>query len=435
MPNSIVTNTAANTALRYMYLNQLATSGSLAKLSSGSRIVKASDDAASLAVGTKLKADVTALKQAAVNASHATSVLQVADGGMARISDILQRMKALAVQASSGSLSDSERAFLDQEYQQLLTQIDDIATQTRFNGQALLNGSLGTTVQTTGVGTGNKTFADATARGISVRVTGDVGAVDPDTTDNVGAEAAFTLEFDQTAADGEVVFTLRQYKPSSAANDYTFAANSESRTFKVSLGKLTELGAGLAANETKTIVLDRTIEFEEAGIAIDLSNFQFTVKYDGTNYTLSGGALDPSSDNSHFRVLQEGQLEFQVGVLITDKISVQISDVTSSGLGVAGTSVATQASAQAASTALDSAIAAINKARADLGAFMSRFEFVSANLATSIENMDAARSVLMDTDVAAEMSKFASAQVLMQANVAMLAQANQLPQNLLKLLQ
>ena len=114
------TNTSANTAIRYLSQNQMAASSSLSKLSSGSRIVWASDDAAGLAVGTKLKADVTALKQAAVNAGQASSLLQVADGGMSQISDILQRMKALAVEAQSGSVTDSERAFIDKEYQALI---------------------------------------------------------------------------------------------------------------------------------------------------------------------------------------------------------------------------------------------------------------------------------------------------------------------------
>ena len=109
MALTATTNTTANTAIRYLRQNDAAASSSLAKLSSGSRIVKSSDDAASLAVGTKIKADVTALKQAAVNASQASSLLQVADGGMSRISDILQRMKALATQSQSGSVTDAER--------------------------------------------------------------------------------------------------------------------------------------------------------------------------------------------------------------------------------------------------------------------------------------------------------------------------------------
>ncbi|MEZ5862508.1 MAG: flagellin, partial [Geminicoccaceae bacterium] len=108
MALTATTNTTANTALRYLSQNNAAASSSLAKLSSGSRIVKASDDAASLAIGTKIKADVTALKQAQVNAGQASSLLQVADGGLSQTTDILMRMKALAVQAQSGSVSDNE---------------------------------------------------------------------------------------------------------------------------------------------------------------------------------------------------------------------------------------------------------------------------------------------------------------------------------------
>ncbi|WP_456237669.1 flagellin N-terminal helical domain-containing protein, partial [Geminicoccus flavidas] len=140
------TNTSANTALRYLAQNSAAASSSLAKLSSGSRIVKASDDAASLAVGTRIKADVTALKQAASNTAQGQSLLQVADGGMSKVADILQRMKSLAVQSQSGSLTDNERQFLNQEYSQLNTQIGEIATQTKFNGAQLLNGSAGKTL-------------------------------------------------------------------------------------------------------------------------------------------------------------------------------------------------------------------------------------------------------------------------------------------------
>ncbi len=405
MPNSIVTNTAANTALRYMYLNQMATSGSLAKLSSGSRIVKASDDAASLAVGTKLKADVTALKQAAINASHASSVLQVADGGMARISDILQRMKSLAVQASSGSLSDNERGFLDKEYQALLNQIDDIADQTRFNGQSLIDGSLGTTVT---LGAGWDTTG-AGSRGMAVRVIGEVDT-------GADTDAIFRISYDANETNGVGTFTLTM-----AGNDDTIG-NADDRTFTATID-ISNTGPD------NVVLYSGTIEFEEAGIALDLTDF--------VARTATAGAADLAAGaNTEFTVTQSGQLSFQVGVDVTsDKVTFSLDDMRTSALGIAGTGVDTQAKAQTANGNLDAAIKTVNAARAKVGALMSRFEFVQANLQTSIENMDAARSVLMDTDVAAEMSKFASAQVLMQANVSMLAQANQLPQNLLKLLQ
>jgi flagellin len=272
MALSVATNTSAATAHRYLKTNDMEASRSLAKLSSGSRIVRASDDAASLAVGTKLRADVNALRQAQVNASHGSSVLQVADGALQQVSDILIRMKALATQAVTGSISDTERGYLNSEFTQLATQLDDIAAQTKFNGDALLDG-------------------------------------------------AFSADF--------------------------------------------------------------------------------AVGTDATN----------------------------------DVISVSITQAMSStGLSLNASAIGTIANAQTASTAIDTAIGNVLSARATLGAQMSRFDFVSANLATSVENIDAARSTLLDVDVAAEMANYSSRQVVMQACVAMLAQANQMPQNLLKLL-
>ena len=272
MALSVATNTSAATAHRYLKANDMEASRSLAKLSSGSRIVRASDDAASLAVGTKLRADVNALRQAQVNASHGSSVLQVADGALQQVSDILIRMKALATQEVTGSISDTERGYLDSEFGELATQLDDIAAQTKFNGDALLDG-------------------------------------------------AFSADF--------------------------------------------------------------------------------AVGTDATN----------------------------------DVINVAITqDMSSTGLALNASAIDTIANAQTASTAIDTAIGNVLSARATLGAQMSRFDFVSANLATSVENIDAARSTLLDVDVAAEMANYSSKQVVMQASVAMLAQANQMPQNLLKLL-
>jgi len=387
MPNSIVTNTAANTALRYLQGNSSAASSSVAKLSSGSRIVKASDDAASLSVGTKLKADVAALKQAQVNASQATSLLQVADGGMARIADILQRMKQLAVQASSGSLTNTERAYLNEEFTQLRSQVTAVANETKFNGQALLNGSLATSVA-------YHNDWNAGALGISVRVVGNVGA----------NTAKFQIGFKQNNTDGIGTFELTEQ-------------DGLKRTFSVSI----------ATGTAGTVVLDRTISFDDAGIELVLSNFVAIAN--GTKQDLTAGT------NTQFTVNQNGTLEFQVGVLTTEKISVSLSKLDATGLAIDGSTIDTAAKAQTASNALDTAIQTVNAARASVGALMSRFEAAAANLATGIENIEAARSTLMDVDVAAEMAKFTSAQVLMQANVAMLAQANQMPQNLLRLLQ
>ncbi len=133
----ISTNTTANTALLYLNSNSADESSALAKLSSGSNITKASDDAAGLAIGTLLQSDVTALTQASTNAAQATSILQIADGGLSNISDILQRMKSLASESDSGSVTDSQRSSdINAEYTQLLSEIDSIASDTKYNGQS-----------------------------------------------------------------------------------------------------------------------------------------------------------------------------------------------------------------------------------------------------------------------------------------------------------
>jgi flagellin len=138
----ISTNTAADTALYYLNKNSASESSDLAKLASGSNITKASDDAAGLAIGTQLESDVTVLGQASTNASQASSILQVADGGLSTISDILQRMKSLATEAASGNVTDTQRSSdIDTEYQQLLTEIDSTASSTRYAGSSLLDSS------------------------------------------------------------------------------------------------------------------------------------------------------------------------------------------------------------------------------------------------------------------------------------------------------
>jgi flagellin len=136
---AINTNIAANAAVRYLNINANQEAASLAKLSSGSRIASASDDAAGLAISTRISSDVTALQQAATNAAQATAILQTADGGASNISDILARMKSLASEAASGTTVDSTRPFIDAEFQQLIGEVDSIASGTRYSGQTLID--------------------------------------------------------------------------------------------------------------------------------------------------------------------------------------------------------------------------------------------------------------------------------------------------------
>ena len=136
---AITTNIAANSAVRYLNINSNQETSALSKLSSGSRITAASDDAAGLAISTRISSDVTALQQAATNAAQANAILQTADGGASNISDILARMKSLASESASGTTVATSRPYIDAEFQQLTSEIDSIANGTRYSGQTLLN--------------------------------------------------------------------------------------------------------------------------------------------------------------------------------------------------------------------------------------------------------------------------------------------------------
>ncbi len=370
MSSTFATNTASNSAVSYLHRNSTWQSSSIAKLSSGSRIVKASDDAASLAVGTKLKADVTALKQASTNASQAASLLQIAEGALGRVSDTLIRMKALATQARSDVLSATERSYIDAEFTAMKSQIDFISSSTKFNGVAVVSGALGASYDNTGAANVN---------------------VDP----TVSFEANNAGTYQIGYADATGLLTV------------TETGSGNAQTIKV--------------DETDTSFTG-TVEFEGLGARVIFDS-----------YDLDTAGLTAANEEV---VVSGGAAVFQIGLTAsTDDLAVDIAETTTITLGIDGDSVGTIDDAATASGNLDTAIETVNTQRAELGASMARLEKVNENLATTIENLDAARSVLLDVDVAEEMTKFTTNQVMTQAATAMLAQANQLPQNLMRLMQ
>jgi flagellin len=384
---NVISNFAANVAHRHLSQSSSEATNSVAKLSAGSRVLAAKDDAAALAIGSRLNSEVNGLKQAGVNAGQAISMLQIADGAMARTNDILVRMKTLAVQASSGQLSDTERGMLNEEYTALRSEVDRIAQDTEFNGTQLLNGS--TSFQTSAAGT-----AIGADDGFEqILFTSDTGAFSTGNTVQIAYDAA---------ADQ---FTVTN---TSTGVDYTSASG------------ISAPGAGSF----------RDVVIQEAGITLRLnSQFSDTAGITAgatTQFTVAGGTSTQLS------------LDFKIGTGTDsqDNITVTLDAATTTALdGNLGTStIDTAANAGNSITAIDNAIDTLAQNRAELGASQNRLEFASANIATSMENTEAARSALMDLDVAAEMTKFTSKQILVQSGVSMLAQANQMPQNLLRLL-
>ncbi|MFT7433584.1 MAG: flagellin [Alphaproteobacteria bacterium] len=390
MPITINTNISAMISQRNLASASNRSASSLAKLSSGSRVPTAKDDAAALAVGTGLKIDVTALKAAQVNAQQATSVLQIADGAFGQIGDILNRMKSLATTAQSEQLSSTELGFLNQEFGLLNNEIDRIAGTTQFNGIDLLGGSNTITLGAT-IGTDVET-AD-----------GFVGFSFDDS--KVTAADVFEVGYDA----GADVITVR--------NNNTNSSQSIS------------LSAAPAAGETATL------NFSDIGVSITL-NDQFNAAA-SVNNPLAGAATSQFNTAAGTAAVQ-ADLDFQVGINAGDIINVQVDlgsyqELVGAGVTIQG--VDTQANAVIATGQVDLAVDSVNAARANLGSNMNKLEFANSNLSVTIENTEAARSTLMDVDVSSEITKFTSEQVLIQAGVSMLAQANQQPSLLLRLLQ
>lgn len=382
MPLNIISNFAANVAHRNLTMSDADATKSLAKLSAGTRVLAAKDDAASLAVGNRLNAEIVGLKQAAVNAGQAVSMLQVADGAMAEVNDILVRMKSLSVQAGSGQLSATERAMLDTEFQALTSEIDRIAIDTEFAGSQLVNGAIVVDRASATAYSTDDGVADIVFRGAHSTAT--------DATMTYSTGGSFSV------SQGAITFT------GSMASDTNNGSN-------MSTGTVVTL-----TNSTTTLKVD---------IVLDLA-------YD-VDLTKAAGTLQLSGSNV-------SSFTFKVGTGTTaaaDDIAVTVNAVSGAALGLSSTSVTTEALANTASAALTNAIDDLQTYRATIGANQNRLEFASANIATATENNEAARSQLLDLDVASEMSVFTSKQILVQAGVAMLAQANQLPQNLLRLFQ
>jgi flagellin len=389
----ISTNTAANSAVRYLNINSTEQSQSLSKLASGSRITQASDDAAGLAISTRIQSDVTALEQAATNASHGISVLQTADGGASNISDILQRMKALASESASGTVTDNERTYINAEFSQLIDEVDGTATSTRYNGQSLLDGTSsfasGVTVMVGSDATDTITVQLSTLTASSLGLT---STTDTSPADLVGGSADVSLAAGATA--------------SFDVNGTTVTIGDSTST---SAQTLTVDDIADAINTALSSVSGNTVT-----ASVDSTTGKLTLANSAT-----GTAASTTIDN--FSGITASNLGF--------------TSTSSTGAAAGDLSVSTQAGATAALDAIDAAINSVSNARAGIGATESRFEFRAETIATSSENLKAANSAITDVDVASESAKLASAEVKTQAAVAAAAQANQMPQQLLKLMQ
>jgi flagellin len=392
MALNAISNYAANVAHRNLQATDMAASSSLAKLSSGTRVVSARDDAASMAIGSRLQSQVQALRQASVNAGQAVSMLQIADGAMSKASDVLIRLKTLAVQAGSGQISDTERGMLNAEYRLLVSELSRIAASTEFNGSQLVDGSQVATGAAVGTG------AFATTSGVqSITPHGLVTAA----ADNYTLSYSGTTGATFTLSDGTTTYTGAIEATALDTSGKLLTGTSVRLTSTTGTGDL-QIGLNTAFQADTAV----------AAAATD-GGLHFTGQSSASFAFKVGAGTDPTKDT----------------------ISVSLDGISADSLGLATSDITTVSMADLASSLIDHAIVTLNTSRASVGAYQNRLEFAAANIDTTVENTEAARSSMLDLDHASEMSKFTAKQVLLQAGIAMLAQANQMPQNLLKLFQ
>ncbi|HUT50206.1 MAG TPA: flagellin [Alphaproteobacteria bacterium] len=396
MALNVISNFAANVAHRNLVKTDMQLSTSLAKLSSGQRIVSAKDDAASMAIGSRLAAEVGALSQASANAGQAASMLQIADGSMARATEILIRMKTLAVQSASGQLGNTERTILNLEYQALKEEIARIGADTEFNGVKMLAGSQSLTFEGGAAGSmlGSTGFDSIIANGITFAGTDTSATLDMNGASN--ANGNYTL----SATDG-------------GGSQYSIVIGSASFTGGFLTTPTSVTLTSTNAQVTGTININLNTAFANNASLGDTANNNTVQGTTTTSFTFKIGSG---------AVAAEDDLTFSIESLVS------IS-------GTLAADITTVGGAETSSSEVTAAIDALSSARANVGAGQSRLDFAAANLATAVENTEAARSALLDLDIASEMTEFTSKQTLLQAGVSMLAQANQVPQALLRLFQ
>jgi flagellin len=381
MAQTINTNLVSLNAQRNLNASQGALSTSMQRLSSGLRVNSAKDDAAGLAIAERMNTQVRGLTVAARNANDGISLAQTAEGALGKVSDMLQRMRELAVQASNATNSQTDRDALNAEVTSLKNEIGRVAAQTSFNGTKLLDGSFSAQQFQVGANAG-ETITVSSIANANVATLGG--------TTNIATTSV--------AAAG-----LTGFATAIAAGGVTING--------VDIGAVTAAGsAGERANQLVSAINNVSAQ-TNVSASYDAATGQISLRSNAGAITVAG------TTNS---ATVAGFANGATAAVAT--------------VGIAGLNVSGFSSAQTALVQIDNALTQINTSRADMGAVQSRFETVIANIQVMNENITAARGRIMDADFAAETANMSRANILQQAGTAMVAQANQLPQQVLQLL-
>ena len=482
MPQVINTNIASLNAQRNLNASQSQANTALERLSSGLRINSAKDDAAGLAISERFQSQISGLNQAQRNANDGISLAQTAEGAMDEITNNLQRIRELSVQAANATNSISDRQALNQEVQQRVEEINRIASQTSFNGLKVLDGTFGVQTFQVGANTGETIGISGldsrgsqlgTVVGQTENFVSDTQPI-PTSTDEIDftnpLSGTVTIDGEDVTITGAtdlatLVTQINTITPLPAnftvtagtSNNVIFT-NDSGEDISVSLD-LNDGGAG-----TPPVTFKQSVEAVGGGLdaffeAGNTAKFDFVVN--GTTFSAENtgslndlvGAINAQSNDTGVKAnLDKSNKEIIFSSAFGEDFDVTIeADLDGVGgdnigfnesytaaantVSLNDTDISTSKGADMAMIAIDYAIDQINGFRAELGAVQNRFESTIANLATTSENLSASNSRIRDADFAAESAELARTQVLQQAGLSVLSQANARPQQVLQLLQ
>ena len=397
MPQTINTNINSLTAQRNLNASQASLATSIQRLSSGLRVNSAKDDAAGLAIAERLNTQIRGLNVASRNANDGISLAQVAEGALGKVGESLQRIRELAVQSSNATNSATDRAALQAEVAQLSDEVNRVAKQTSFNGTKLLDGSFTAATFQIGANSGEAitiaALTNVTTDGLSNVTYGAADVTD------ISAAGVTTLT---AVAAGTLAISVN-------GTEYNLSGLGVARSAEERLGQVAE-----AINRRTS----------DTGVTAYLSK-----EADG-DYALAFRSSTLDSSGAAAAVTFGGFTVAETGIGDTSATVASTNVAGFSTLSVASTEDAWLAIKQ-----VDDALDQVNSARATLGAVQSRFETAVSNIAIQSENTSAARGRIVDADFATETANLSRAQILQQAGTALVAQANQLPQQVLQLLQ
>jgi flagellin len=416
----INTNTKAIVAQNAMTSSNRAMSKAMEQLSTGKRINSAADDAAGLAISSKMTSQIKGLNQAVRNANDGISLLQTAEGATVEMSNMLQRMRELAVQSATDTNTSSDRSYLNLEYKQLGDEIARISNTTQWNGMNILNNS-------TTFGTGG-TFADPSSNGTDLRnIKIQVGANADQTISaafknfsftNAGVAAATTASVglssdDLSAVDAiEVKIGTTTFTKAITSTAAAVATNTEATGI-----------ASALQTEIRTRVGFESVTVTSVGNSLEIKDSQGRAISD-LKYGTAGT----------FAAATAGGFTAATASTPTPASTPNVNDVFGGDARINNTDITTQASSNTAIGKLDNALNNIGNERAKFGAIINRLTYAADNLTNVSQNTSASRSQVLDTDYAQATTELARTQIISQAATAMLAQANQAPQSVLSLL-